>query len=347
LIDAGAFVAQVTVLQGQQDPMIVTGVVLCGAFGSNATGLRGSPRVPADAFREMLKATRSANPLEKDAVMMELNNDADVEEQEEAPNEFVIKRRIALSILAAGSLTSVSSLLSPALGQTQRTFTPGNVKDAAEVGDFLGGLPQCRISTATVEGPYFIDQRIIRSDIRENQPGVPLELELHVANANASCRPVKGAVVSIWHCNAQGEYSGYLFNDPNKLPDLDTVNELGHVQEKDTERWLRGAQTTDADGKVTFQTIVPGWYTPRAAHIHVRAFLSDKTMMTTQLYFPQALSNTIQSTHEYYKSRGVSIYTNENDVVRAQSGIFGTQDILKVSAKPDGSLRATMVLAGT
>ena len=110
---------------------------------------------------------------------------------------------------------------------------------------------------------------------------------------------------------------------------------------------MRGAQTTDASGKVTFQTIVPGWYTPRAAHIHVRAYLSDKTMLTTQLYFPQALLNTIQSTHRDYKSRGVSIYTNENDVVRDQSGITGREDTLEVTAKPDGSLRAVMVLTGT
>jgi protocatechuate 3,4-dioxygenase beta subunit len=279
--------------------------------------------------------------------MSMLNGDAAVEEHEEAPNEFRLGRRAALIGLAGGALTSVGGLLSPALAQTPRTFTSGNIKDAVEVRDFLEGLPQCRISTATVEGPYFIDQRILRSNIRENQPGVPLELELHVANANASCHPIKGALVSVWHCNAQGEYSGYLFNDPNKFPDLDTVNELGHVQERDAERWLRGAQTTDANGKVTFQTIVPGWYTPRAAHIHVRVYLSDKTMLTTQLYFPQALLNTIQSTHKDYKSRGVSIYTNENDVVRAQSGISGSQDIMKVAAKPDGSLHATMVLAGT
>ena len=279
--------------------------------------------------------------------MSMLNGDTAVEEHEEAPNEFRLGRRAALIGLAGGALTSVGGLLSPALAQTPRAFTSGNIKDAVEVRDFLESLPQCRISTATVEGPYFIDQRILRSDIRENQPGVPLELELHVANANASCHPIKGALVSVWHCNAQGEYSGYLFNDPNKFPDLDTVNELGHVKERDAERWLRGAQTTDANGKVTFQTIVPGWYTPRAAHIHVRAYLSDKTMLTAQLYFPQALLNTIQSTHRDYKSRGVSIYTNENDVVRDQSGITGRQDILEVTAKPDGSLRAAMVLTGT
>ncbi len=266
-------------------------------------------------------------------------------EPEEAPNEFLLGRRGALVGLAGAAVTSISGLLAPALAQ--RTYRPDNIKDAAEIGDFLEKLPQCRLTTATVEGPYFIDQRIIRSDIRENQPGVPLELELQVVNANASCRPVRGAVVSLWQCNAEGEYSGYLFNDPNEFPNLKNANAVGHVQEQDAERFLRGAQTTDADGKVTFQTIVPGWYTPRSAHIHVRVFLDEKNMMTTQLYFPQSLLNTIQSTHDAYKPRGVSIYTNENDVVRRQSGISGVEDVLKISLKPDGTLRATMTLAGT
>ena len=268
------------------------------------------------------------------------------EHADEAPNEFRLGRRAALLGLVGGTITSIGGLLAaPALAQ--RAFTSGNIRDAADVGDFLDGLPQCRLTTATVEGPYFIDQRIIRSNIRERQAGVPLELELRVANANASCRPIGGAVVSVWHCNAEGEYSGYLFNDPNKFPDLASVNEFGHVAHRDNERWLRGAQTTDAEGKVTFQTIVPGWYTPRAAHIHVRVHLGGDRMMTTQLYFPQALLNTIQSTHPAYKARGVSIYTNENDVVREQSGISGREDILKVTGKPDGGLRATMVLTGT
>jgi len=266
-------------------------------------------------------------------------NDTAVEGHEEAPNEFLIPRRTALFGLLGTVLTPVSGLLSPALAQ-------GTLKEAAEIGDFLNSIPDmCRVTTATVEGPYYIDKEIVRADIREGQRGVPLELELRLVNANASCRPIAGALVSIWHCNAEGEYSGYLFNDPNKVPDLTAVNELGHVQHRGTERFLRGAQATDADGKVTFRTIVPGWYTPRAVHIHVRAFLNEKTMITTQLYFPQSLINAIQSTQDPYKARGVSIYTNELDVVREQSGISGTEDLLKVSARGDGSLHATMTLA--
>jgi protocatechuate 3,4-dioxygenase beta subunit len=264
--------------------------------------------------------------------MTKSHYDAAVEEHEEAPNEFLINRRTALVGVLGTILTPITGLLSPASAAS-------SLKEAAEIGKFLNNIPgMCRVATETIEGPYYIDQRIVRSDIREDQPGVPLELELRLVNANGGCQPIAGAAVSIWHCNAEGEYSGYLFNDPSKMPDVSAAGETGHVAEQDNERFLRGVQTTDAEGKVTFRTIVPGWYTPRAVHIHARAFLSERDMITTQLYFPQSLINTVHSTHEAYKDRGVSIYTNENDILLRE------EDILNVSAREDGSLFATMTL---
>ncbi len=255
-----------------------------------------------------------------------------VEEHEEAPNEYLIKRRTALMGLLGTVLMPVSGLLSPALAQS-------SLEDAAGIGDVLENIPDmCRVTTATIEGPYYIDKEIVRSDIREDQPGVPLELELRLVNANAGCSPIAGAAVSVWHCNADGEYSGYLGNDPNVFPDVGAADETGHVPQQGTERFLRGIQTTDAEGKVKFTTIVPGWYTPRAVHIHVRAFVSERDMITTQLYFPQAVINTVHSTQDPYKARGVSIYTNENDI------LIRGEEIMKVSAKGDGSLFATMTL---
>ena len=270
---------------------------------------------------------------------MSKSQDQAIEEHEEAPNEFIITRRSALVGLLGTALVPVSGLLSPAMAQS-------SLEQAAEIGDFLENIPDmCRVTTATVEGPYYIDERLVRSDIREDQPGVPLEFELRLVIANADCGPIAGAVISIWHCNADGEYSGYLFSNPNEMPNLTAADEFGHVKQDDPARFLRGAQTTDADGKVTFRTIVPGWYTPRAVHFHVRAFLSERDMITTQIYLPQSLINTIQSTAEPYKARGVSIYTHENDVVRRQSGISGTEDIAKVTVKDDGSLFASITLA--
>ena len=261
--------------------------------------------------------------------MKKPNIDA-VEEHEEAPNEYLIKRRTALMGLLGTVLTPVSGLLSPALAQS-------SLEDAAGIGDVLDEIPDmCRVTTATIEGPYYIDKEIVRSDIREDQPGVPLELELRLVNANAGCGPIVGAAVSVWHCNADGEYSGYLGNDPSVFPDVGAADETGHVAEQGTERFLRGIQTTDAEGKVRFQTIFPGWYTPRAVHIHVRAFVSERDMITTQLYFPQAVVNAVHSSALFYDTASAAIYTNENDI------IIHPEEIMKVSARDDGSLFATM-----
>ena len=263
--------------------------------------------------------------------MKHIRTAVDLEEHDEAPNEFVIKRRTALVGLLGTAITPISNLLSPAFAAT--------VKESAEIGEFLDNIPNmCRVTTATIEGPYYIDKAIVRSDIRDDQPGVPLEIELRLVNANAGCGPIAGAAVSIWHCNADGEYSGYLFNDPSQFPDVGAADATGHVPQQGTERFLRGVQTTDAEGKVRFRTIVPGWYTPRAVHIHVRAFLSERDMITTQLYFPQSVINAVHSTKDPYKARGVSIYTNENDI------IIAPEEIMKVSAKEDGSLFASMTL---
>ena len=260
-------------------------------------------------------------------------NESPVEQHDEVPNEFRLSRRSALMGLLGTALVPVAGYLAPARAQQAK------IKQAAEIGEFLENIPgMCRVTTATIEGPYYIDHRIVRSDIREKQPGQPIDLEFQLVNANGGCAPIAGALVSIWHCNADGEYSGYLFNDPSEFPDVKAADKTGHVQERDKERWLRGAQVTDANGKVKFSTIVPGWYTPRATHIHVRAFLGDETAVMTQLYFPQALINTVHSEHPAYAKRGASIYTNENDI------LIRPEDVMKVKSGVDGRLTASVVL---
>ena len=139
-----------------------------------------------------------------------------------------------------------------------------------------------------------------------------------------------------------GEYSG-----PNEFPPIHLVDEKGHMPVQTPERFPRGAQVTDAEGRVFFTRIYPGWYTPRAIHIHVRVYLDERTMMTAQLYFPQSLSDMILTTEEPYKLRGSSIYTNENDMVRRQTGVSGQEDIPGVTVAEDGTLKASRTLGAS
>ena len=69
------------------------------------------------------------------------------------------------------------------------------------------------------EGPFFVDERLSRSDIRIDpsdgsvQEGFPLELAIRVTRIHRTkLTPFRGALVDVWHCNALGRYSD-AFND--------------------------------------------------------------------------------------------------------------------------------------
>ncbi|WP_246212638.1 hypothetical protein [Marivivens donghaensis] len=98
----------------------------------------------------------------------------------------------------------------------------------------------------TTEGPYYIEPELVRADITEEKTGVPLKMQIQVVDAN--CTPIPDARVDIWHCDAQGNYSGYA----NQGSD-GTVNTEG-------ETFLRGTLMADESGIVSVDTIYPGWY---------------------------------------------------------------------------------------
>lgn len=177
----------------------------------------------------------------------------------------------------------------------------------------------CPLTPEQVEGPFFISAPT-RRDIREDRTGVNLELALQIV-ANDGCTPVQGAVVEVWHCDAAGRYSGYR-EDLTRHP-FDTMLSIGspdaHVAPANGKRYLRGAQTSDARGMVAFQTIVPGWYEPRATHIHVKVFQGEQSYLTTQLYFPEELVQQIYSSHPDYAPHGSCPYNHRNDIVLAET----------------------------
>ena len=98
----------------------------------------------------------------------------------------------------------------------------------------------CVLTPEMTEGPYYLDDQVIRRDVTEGKAGIPLRLELTVADAT-KCTTVPGLMVEIWHADAEGNYSGFGSGGS-------------------TTTFLRGGQNADADGKVVFQTIYPGWY---------------------------------------------------------------------------------------
>lgn len=167
--------------------------------------------------------------------------------------------------------------------------------------------PACILTPQAEEGPFYADPKLVRSDITEGRPGVPLTLRLRVIEAGP-CTAIKGARIDIWHCDAKGLYSAY----PGQ-------SDAHDVDETD-KTFLRGTQTTDEAGWVTFNTIYPGWYDGRTTHIHFKVFLAERTVLTGQTFLPDALNEFIYTNVPDYGGRARQrMVINANDHVIERS----------------------------
>ena len=163
-----------------------------------------------------------------------------------------------------------------------------------------------------VEGPFYSRGGARRSDIREGKPGQELVLTLTIVDANNNA-PLAGIDVDLWHCDATGHYSGYDI-DPDESPE----NISNGQQAANNDTWLRGRQTTNAAGQVTFQTIYPSWYALRTPHIHLKIFEGENCNTTTQLYLPEKLNQHLCDTEDYAR-KGEQDTFNKTDPVIASS----------------------------
>jgi protocatechuate 3,4-dioxygenase beta subunit len=207
--------------------------------------------------------------------------------------------------LLAGGLTGCQSLLRAWLtrhdnsGFERKTFS-------------FEDTDRCLLTAEAMEGPYFIDRTALRRDIREEKPGVPLDLRLRVV-AGDGCTPVPGALVEVWQCDALGAYSGFTDASPDAMP-----MSIDQQPPRDDTRFLRGGQIADPSGLVSFRTIVPGFYAPRVQHIHVKVFVEEGTVLTSQVYFPEQVIAAVEA-QEPYRQRGPSPFTNRNDIAIHES----------------------------
>lgn len=137
-----------------------------------------------------------------------------------------------------------------------------------------------------------------RRDITEGKAGLSLTLMLTLVDVNSGCAPISGYNIEVWQCDAAGNYSEY--SQPG-------FNGAGQT-------FLRGVQTTNVNGQVTFNTIYPGWYMGRATHIHVDVFRGTTLVKTTQIAFPEDISRAVYATG-VYASKGQNTTTNASDNV--------------------------------
>jgi protocatechuate 3,4-dioxygenase beta subunit len=209
-------------------------------------------------------------------------------------------------ITRKASLLTLGGLAAGALGWKADT--------ALSAGDGPAGVASgeisCVLTPELTEGPYYLSGEKVRRNITEGRPGVQLALALAVVDAS-TCKPIKGAAVDIWHCDALGVYSGGQGN---------------------TGTFMRGIQRTDANGLARFTTVYPGWYTGRAVHIHVKVHIGGNVVHTGQLFFNDAVTDAVY-TLAPYNTRGARDVRDSSDSIYRNGG---SKSLLKVSKSGSG-----------
>ena len=203
---------------------------------------------------------------------------------------------------------------------------PGWAQDAADAAGLVSPNV-CLLTPETTAGPFYLDPRLVREDIREGRPGVPLEVVLQVVDPD--CRPIAGARVDAWQCDASGNYSGFAGQGSDRA--LDTRGET----------FLRGVQATGADGVARFLTIWPGWYRGRTPHVHYRVALDDRRVLTSQLFFPDGTSEAIYREADPYAARaaGQDMDNHRDRIARTA----GSGAVARIS-RDRGRFRAALVV---
>ncbi len=163
----------------------------------------------------------------------------------------------------------------------------------------------CMVNPSETEGPFptHSPADYVIKDIKSGKTGVSMLANITIKNKNNSCANLAGAIVDIWHCDADGDYSEYGGSG------IQATNYT-------TVHFLRGRQTTDANGLVSFASIFPGWYSGRAVHIHVHVYnASGKSLLVTQIAFPATVCDSVFTTATSFYKKGKADTTNEKDNV--------------------------------
>lgn len=207
------------------------------------------------------------------------------------------KKFIRNGILGIASLATASKLLESC-----------SKSDNDETDSSSSGDGSCTLSPSETKGPFPIKtpSQLVLENIKSDRVGIALLINLKIENKKNNCEPLSGALVDVWHCDKDGNYSEY-----------------GGTQMQQTDytsvHFLRGRQTSDTSGNVSFISIYPGWYQGRAPHVHVEVLSSSGTsLLVTQIAFPETISSQVYSSTNY-AAHGQADTANATDNVFSDS----------------------------
>jgi len=238
----------------------------------------------------------------------------------------LLSRREALVLLGGAGVAFAAACSGKDSASPTQTIRAGVTPSATSTQAAAAAAPSCVVRPELTEGPYFVDEKLERSDIRSDpsdgsvKPGTLLAIAFNVSTVGTGeCVPLAGASVDVWHCDALGVYSDA------QDPSFATKGQ----------KFLRGYQLTDSSGAAKFTTIYPGWYQGRAVHVHfkIRTPRSGGGIyeFTSQLFFDDALSDRVFA-QPPYAQKGQRTTLNSNDGIFRNGG-----DQLLLAVTPAGA----------
>ncbi|UXY19640.1 intradiol ring-cleavage dioxygenase [Streptomyces cynarae] len=208
------------------------------------------------------------------------------------------------------------------------------------------GAELCVLNPSVTQGPYHLADAPFRRDVTEGKEGVPLTVRLTVRDEPHACALLKDAAVEIWQCDAWGYHSGFPAVHPGG-----TAPAESHASGTAPTTYLRGFQTTGADGVVEFVTIFPGWYTGRAPHLHVKVHTGGKKTAGTykggrvnwtgQLFFPDGDADAVYAKAPYTQHTGTRTRLAHDPVYRGGGARDG---LMTVTGDAETGLVATLTV---
>ena len=207
------------------------------------------------------------------------------------------KKFIRNGILGIASLATASKLLE----SCSKSDNDDSGSDSSTDGS-------CTVSPAETKGPFPIKtpSQLVLENIKSDRIGVALLINLTIENKSNNCAPLEGVLVDVWHCDKDGNYSEYGGT---------SMQQTNYT----TVHFLRGRQTTNSKGEVSFISIFPGWYQGRAPHVHIEVLIaSGSSLLVTQIAFPENVSSEVYSSTNYV-AHGQSDTSNTKDNVFSDS----------------------------